>query len=192
MKKITELTQESFRTIHYRDEYGNLVRDTEDIIVRRKVKGLSGGLRFTHLIVDGICFQIALQAIDFGMSNLVELVHFNLMWSTFLTVQVLILLIFSYPLFYTFCEYNWQKTPAKLLTKSVVIDEYGNKPDLRTLALRNVIRLLPFEVFSFDFGDASSDWHDRWSKTWVVSEDELAELKKIQEEQSKEEQLIPG
>lgn len=66
------------------------------------------------------------------------------------------------------------------LTKTVVIDEYGNKPDLGTLLLRNVIRIVPFEHLSCLGGKYSYGWHDKWSETWVVTETERDELKRLQ------------
>jgi uncharacterized RDD family membrane protein YckC len=83
-----------------------------------------------------------------------------------------------YPGCYAFCEYKWQQTPGKYLMKTVVIDEYANKPELRTIIVRSLIRLVPFEPFSC-FGDNSRGWHDRWSHTWVVTEEEVSELRKL-------------
>jgi uncharacterized RDD family membrane protein YckC len=72
-----------------------------------------------------------------------------------------------------------KKTPGKFLTKTVVIDEYANKPDFGTLLLRSFARLVPFEPFSC-WGDTySRGWHDKWSNTWVVKEEERDELKKL-------------
>jgi hypothetical protein len=55
-----------------------------------------------------------------------------------------------------------------------VIDEYGNKPDFEKLIIRSLIRLVPFEIFSCWFSDRG--WHDRWSDTFVVSDQEYEKL----------------
>ncbi len=100
----------------------------------------------------------------------------------FLSV-ILGLLFLLMPAYYIIGEYKYQKTIGKYLTKSVVVDEYGDRPELKTIILRSLIRLVPFETFSC-LGEPSSGWHDRWSKTFVVTEEELVELKRLQEEQS--------
>ena len=103
-----------------------------------------------------------------------------------ITVELLstLVLLLLYPAMYTFCEFKWQKTLGKFLTKTIVIDEYGNKPDLSTIIARSLIRLVPFEPISCLGDDYSNGWHDRWTKTWVVTEEELKILKKLQAEQS--------
>ncbi len=184
MKKITDLTQVRWRTTHHRDSNGNLIKDQEEYIANRPVKSISAGPRFGHFVIDAIAFQIIIYFVNYIFELLINATNFSV--SVNLTIGLLsaIILLLLYPALYAFCEYKWQKTPGKFLTKTVVIDEYGNKPDLRTIALRSLIRLVPFEPFSC-FGDNySHGWHDRWAKTWVVPEEELIELKKLQTEQS--------
>lgn len=183
MKKINELKQMSWRTVHHRDAYGNLVRGTEDIEVYRPIVVVDSGIRFVHLMVDGICFQIAISLVGYFFQLIENFTNFSASLNLTLALITGILTLLSYPALYTFCEYKWQRTPAKFLTRSVVIDEYGNKPELRVVMLRSVIRWVPFEPFSF-LGNPSRGWHDRWSNTWVVSDEELATLKKLQAEQS--------
>lgn len=182
MKKITELTVMSWRTTHTRDEYGNLIRGTEDVEVYRSVTTVTTGIKFVHFMVDMICFQVVISFVGY----LFELIQSFTKFSSTLNITIgFIATLFAlllYPALYTLCEYNWQRTPAKFLTKAVVIDEYGNRPDLRTIILRSFIRWVPFEPFSC-LGDPSSGWHDRWSKTWVVPEEEYIELKRLLAEQ---------
>jgi len=52
-------------------------------------------------------------------------------------------------LYYVIFESIWSKTPAKFITKTKVITEYGEKPDLKTIFIRTLIRFVPFETFSF-------------------------------------------
>jgi uncharacterized RDD family membrane protein YckC len=86
------------------------------------------------------------------------------------------------PFFYIIQEYKFQKTIGKYFTNTIVIDEYGNKPDFNTIVIRNFARLVPFEFFSCLGDDYSYGWHDKWSKTWVVTKEELNTLKKLQSE----------
>lgn len=187
MIKITDLTETRRRTIHVVDEYGNRERDVEELIVTRTVRSIESGIRFAHFIVDLFVFQILMLSVNYLFEIVLNLT--NPIITLNLTVAWIggIVYLLSYPAFYAFCEYKWQKTPGKYLSKSLVIDEYGNKPDLRSLILRSIIRLVPFESFSC-FGDNySHGWHDRWSKTWVVTEQELALIRKLQAEQNETE-----
>ena len=184
MKKITELTQVRWRTTHHRDAYGNLIKDLEEYIDKRTVKSVSSGPRFGHAIIDGIAFQIVVYIVDYLFKLVIGSTEFISSISlTFALVSSIVLLLL-YPALYAFCEYKWQRTPGKFLTKTIVIDEFGNKPELRAIVLRSLIRLVPFEPLSCIGDKYSHGWHDRWSKTWVVTEDELSILKKLQEEQS--------
>lgn len=185
MKKITELEETRKRTVHYRDAYGNLERDIEEFIAPRTVRSIATGPRFGQFIIDLIVFQIIIHFVTYLSELLINLNDFSI--SLNLTIQLIsgIILLLLYPSLYAFCEYKWQKTPGKFLTKTIVIDEYGNKPDLRTIVLRSLIRMVPFEPISC-YGDKySHGWHDRWSKTWVVPEEELKIIKNLQTEQSR-------
>jgi uncharacterized RDD family membrane protein YckC len=185
MKKITDLTEVRWHTVEAFDVYGNRVRTQEEYYAKRPVRSLGQGLRFVNLLVDMVAFQVLLNVIGYLVEQMELLTKFNpYVNNTFVLIGGIILLI-SYPGLYTICEYKWQRTPGKFLTSSWVIDEYGNRPELRALMLRSVIRYVPFEMFSC-MGTPSYGWHDRWSKTWVVDTEELATIRRLQEEQSTE------
>ena len=67
-------------------------------------------------------------------------------------------------IYYSTLEITTGRTIAKFITKTKVVDEYGDKPDYGTILLRTVCRFIPFEPFSF-LGSETSGWHDRLSKT---------------------------
>ena len=69
--------------------------------------------------------------------------------------------------YYTLLEAWMGKTVAKMLTKTKVTNYQGQKPHVLLLLLRSLIRLIPFEPFSFLNNDASG-WHDRASQTVVI------------------------
>lgn len=183
MKKITELTEKRKRTEYVKDAYGNREKKTVEYIAKRSVKTITPGPRFGHYFIDWIAFHIVIYIVNFMFGLMAVITQSSP--STQLTIALfqLITILLLYPALYAFCEFVWQKTPGKFLTKTIVIDEYGNKPAAQTIILRSLCRLVPFEPFSC-FGDHSHGWHDRWSKTWVVTLDELAEIKKLQAEQS--------
>ena len=188
MRKITDLYETRWRTVHSRDAYGNLIKDSEEYEAKRIVRTIGQGPRFGHFFVDSIVFRIIVYGIGFliGMTILRNENSSLLLESDRLLNMLFGGLFFclTYSLYYFLFEYYTQKTPGKYLTKTIVIDEYGNKPELRQILFRSLIRLVPFETFSC-FDDRG--WHDEWSKTYVVPETELSELKRLIEEADKTE-----
>lgn len=83
------------------------------------------------------------------------------------TLVAYIIAIIGVMTYYTIFEYATGRTIAKYITKTKVVDETGAKPDLKTILIRSVSRLIPFDSFSFLFSDGSG-WHDRISKTRVI------------------------
>ncbi|HUW17819.1 MAG TPA: RDD family protein [Sedimentisphaerales bacterium] len=73
-------------------------------------------------------------------------------------------LVFSY---YFVFESSWQRTPAKFVTGTKVITADGRKPALSTIALRTLVRFVPFEALSF-LSERAYGWHDKWSGTYVI------------------------
>lgn len=72
--------------------------------------------------------------------------------------------------YYVILEGFFGQTLGKIITKTVVVAEDGSKPSLGTICLRTIVRSVPFEALSF-LGSRPTGWHDRWSKTRVVSKD---------------------
>ncbi|HSH65303.1 MAG TPA: RDD family protein [Bacteroidia bacterium] len=183
MKKITALTEKRKRTEYVKDANGNREKKTVEYTAIRPVKTVSQGPRFGHFILDYIAFYFVIYVITFIFQLM--LIMTSVSESAQLTISFVqtIMLFLLYPALYAFCEFCWQKTPGKYLTKTIVIDEYGNKPTGKAIIARSLFRIVPFEGLSC-LGDFSHGWHDSWSKTWVVPLDELAEIKKLQAEQS--------
>jgi len=69
--------------------------------------------------------------------------------------------------YYLTCEFFFGRTVAKLITRTRVVSSDGGKSTLKQIAIRTVVRLVPFEIFSF-FGTYPVGWHDKWSGTRVV------------------------
>lgn len=185
LPKITALEEEKTRTIYLLDEDGNRYRDTEEIIVNRKVKTVETSKRFLHYLIDFTIITLIYKSIN--MFNEYISYNFN---TTFLKLFS-IFGTFSYPFlfgtmtYYLFFEFLTQRTPGKFITRTVVIDEYGNKPEFTSILLRSLIRYIPFEALSCLDEKESYGWHDKWSKTWVVTYDELKKIKQLQLENIK-------
>jgi uncharacterized RDD family membrane protein YckC len=129
--------------------------------ISNSVTSASTGKRAVNLIGDLIIFRFVITAADLifssagGVSASVTEPGANWLFG--------ILLIFLY---YFLFETGFQRTPAKFITRTKVVMQDGSKPSNRSIALRTLVRLVPFLVFSM-----SSDgtwWHDRWTDTRVV------------------------
>ncbi|MFD2891485.1 RDD family protein [Flavobacterium chuncheonense] len=183
MLKISELKEERSRTIYYVDEFGDRVRDVEEYITNYRIKTVKTAPRFGHFFVDSIFFQVLIISFQF-LIGFFSLILDGIGISTiYIQYYGSLFLLLGYPLMYFICEFYWQQTPGKFLTGNVVIDEYGNKPNLKQIAARSIFRLIPFDALSCLGDDYSYGWHDRWSQTYVVPKEELLKIKQLQKEQ---------
>lgn len=82
-----------------------------------------------------------------------------------------------YFVYFLLLESVFQRSLGKLITKTVVVSENGDKPTFSQIFKRSLIRLIPFEAFSFfgNKGNLGEDgkhrpvgWHDKWSRTRVI------------------------
>lgn len=182
MQKITEIQETKFRTTYQRDILGNRVAKKIPFAGCRKVTVVSGGRRFAHYFVDNTAYYILFVLIEFLVSFILVLFKNDALTIIAIEASLFPLFFLSWPIFYIFFEYKFQRTPGKFLTQCIVIDIYGNKPSIGTLILRNIIRMVPFEIFSCM---SERGWHDRWSDTFVVPMNEYKELRTILDNKEK-------
>ncbi|HYE80289.1 MAG TPA: RDD family protein [bacterium] len=126
------------------------------------------GRRLSNYLIDVIClnFLSTLLRAALQLTGLVPpapaeltpryLLVWGLLWSMTLHLA-----------YYTFFEALFYRTPGKMVTGTRVMTLDGDDPDLRTVILRSLTRLVPFEMFSF-LGNLNEGWHDRWTNTCVV------------------------
>ncbi|WP_430811892.1 MULTISPECIES: RDD family protein [unclassified Carboxylicivirga] len=70
-------------------------------------------------------------------------------------------------LYYFIFEATSGRTLGKLITNTRVVNASGQKPGAGSIALRTLLRFVPFDAFSFLLINIRG-WHDAWSKTRVV------------------------
>ncbi|MEO5999695.1 MAG: RDD family protein [Chitinophagaceae bacterium] len=119
------------------------------------------GARIVNFIIDGLIYFILLS---FSINFLF------LPFSMSLTQKANLLSICSpvvYFGYYFLFEYLLGKTPAKFLTKTITVDRKGYKPTLKSLVIRTLLRLTPYDSISFIFGQGGL--HDSFSQTIVVN-----------------------
>ena len=180
MKKVTEIKETRYRTVHEKDAFGNRKRKKVAYTGFRAVKLVSGGKRFAGFFVDTVVFRLIIYSVTFFLAFVFAkpLVTQDEVSILFFSLGLFILC--SYPAYYFLFEAFSQKTPGKFLCRTRVIDEYNNKPSTRTILLRTIIRLVPFEIFSCLEGRG---WHDRWSDTYVITDEEYQTLKQLLSEE---------
>lgn len=188
--KITELIEERRSNRHVRDEKGVLQK--KPVIVRqpRKVRVVTGGKRFAHFFVDYLLIQLILAIVTLLLTGYLVLPSF-LSGEIGISFELITLgpTLLVWCGYYIVLEGMSQRTIGKLLTKTLVIDQYGNKPDLGTNILRNIIRMVPFEMLSCL---ADRGWHDTWSNTFVVTQEEYLVLQDLLAEARSAKKEPPG
>lgn len=140
---------------------------------------VSQGTRLANYVIDYVCqiallFALVILLTMIGIvtgndSILVRIQSMNRIEEY--AVGAVITLIY-----YNIFEIFFSRTIGKFITKTVVVDIYGEKPDTQEILVRSLCRLIPFEAFSF-LGARDKGWHDSISKTYVVDK-ELLEKKK--------------
>jgi len=70
--------------------------------------------------------------------------------------------------YFCFLEAMFGITFGKLLTGTKVVRDDGGSASFRQVIGRSLVRMIPFEPFSFLFGDKTTGWHDSLSGTRVV------------------------
>lgn len=93
---------------------------------------------------------------------------------------VAITFLFVPMIYFLLSEVFYGKTVGKIVTKTRVVGVEGSKLGLKKVLIRTLVRIIPFEPFSF-LG-SNKGWHDRVSGTYVV-EDETRFYPKNQEKE---------
>ncbi len=142
------------------------------------------GNRFVNNLIDSIFFMVFWVGVDyffsfiydeFGHSTLTDFYYNTTLIGDYAQTYAL-----QFIFFFAF-EVSTGKTLGKYVTKTIVVDTYGERPSNKTIAIRSLIRFIPFEAFSF-LGSSLRGWHDRWSDTYVVNENELKNRKELSSE----------
>ncbi|QIH38681.1 RDD family protein [Flavobacterium sp. Sr18] len=85
----------------------------------------------------------------------------------------LVILFFYYGL----TEMYFSRTFGKYFTKTMVVKHDGSRPNMKSIIIRTLSRLIPFEPFSFL--TAERGWHDTLSVTYVVKKHDFIAKKKL-------------
>lgn len=85
--------------------------------------------------------------------------------------------------YYIPLEFFSGKTIGKYITKTKVVNRKGEKIDLRQAVIRYMCRWIPFEFASLTLGHDARAWHDLISNTYVIDEEEINDIKILDDNQ---------
>lgn len=133
----------------------------------------TSGQRLANLFIDRLLFYGVFFAFGFIAVLIGELTNNDAILNYIvglenvnrITDMIITGLIFS--IFYLIFESTTQKTLGKYITQTKVVLENGEKPDVNTIAIRSICRIIPFDPLSY-LGKPPRGWHDTISKTYVV------------------------
>ncbi|MDI1307770.1 MAG: RDD family protein [bacterium] len=135
----------------------------------------SKNIRFLNFIIDIIFLRI-LRVIIYSIS---AFIHFDndynslLDWlNSFDKLENILLWTLMMFLYYAILEIFLARTLAKYITNTIVVMDDGTNPKLTEILARTLLRLVPFEYFTFLQG-RKLGLHDEYSKTYVVKKDKL-------------------
>lgn len=146
-----------------------LLLDQEDH--KTNLKLASKGQRFATYILDAIVLYFIQQLAYyvFGLEAQERYMNTDEMWPYLWKVQAVGMTLFFF--YYLIMESMGGKTIGKYLLRLKVVTEKGNKPTTAQIIGRTFTRIIPIEAFSF-LGSKPTGWHDRWSKTLVIKENQ--------------------
>ena len=124
--------------------------------------------RLANVLIDLIVFYALLLIVGVVLAIAIPSVVDTLEDTNTFVDRLVSSLLFS---LYCFgCEVLFGgKTLGKLITKTHVVDDDGNKPTTGALLKRSLCRMIPFDAFSF-FSENPVGWHDRYANTMVVDD----------------------
>jgi uncharacterized RDD family membrane protein YckC len=142
---------------------------TDDLLATKGQRFLnfSIDLVFLYIIILSIGTTIILMAEaagKFAISAWVE---------TMSDIEIVLYSLLIMLFYYSLTEIYFSRTIAQLITKTVVVNRDGLKPDIKTFLLRSLCRFIPLDPFSF-LGAYPRGWHDVLSNTYVVKKKRLA------------------
>jgi len=132
----------------------------------------SQGQRFTNYIIDFICLLIFIVVFSLFLGIILGLLAPSSLYifeeeNKFLEYVIGFI---AGTIYYATLEGISGQSIGKVVTRTKVVTETGEKPDFTTILVRSMCRFIPFEAFSF-LSSNPIGWHDSMSKTRVVPSD---------------------
>lgn len=151
------------------------------------------GQRFLNYVIDLIVQYLIIFVLGFIFTVLSLLTGYTgiMDWiGSMGDLEGYVVFFFVVILYYTLFESLCSRTIGKYITKTIVVNEDGSKPDSQIILKRTLCRLIPFDGLSF-LGSGRG-WHDSISDTYVVDKgllDEKMQLLSAFEEIGKDSEI---
>lgn len=130
-------------------------------------------VRFANFVIDRLIFNLFFLIIGVAgaiIDMILGLQYFTRLFISLSDISSALDIIITWILFitYTFLMEYFTKgrTIAKYITGTKVITTDGETPTFYEFFIRNISRLVPFDILSF-LGE--NGWHDSWSDTRVIN-----------------------
>ena len=119
------------------------------------------GARLGNMVVDTIIFLVLMWLVEIVLNMFADFISNE----AYMVIDYLLPLCLYFVYYFLF-EHLLGRTPGKYLTKTVVVARNGSKPSAIKLIIRSLLRVVPYDWFSYVFG--FTGLHDKYSKTLLV------------------------
>jgi uncharacterized RDD family membrane protein YckC len=140
----------------------------------REIKIASQNRRVLNLILDAIVIQLFVQVGGFAIGFTYGVVKvasggtFGEQDQQLLQIVGGLFGLTTFVAYYVVMEALFQRTIAKLLTGTIVVNRDGRRPSISQIVGRTFARIIPFEAFSY-LRTPPVGWHDSLSGTLVIT-----------------------
>lgn len=127
----------------------------------------STGKRFLNYLIDVILFYVVIVFILAGLFISEGYAYrSNTDFSSQLLERLVAIALFAG--FYFLSEIIFKgRTIGKFITGTKAVNQDGSEMEPKTILLRSLSRVVPFEPFS-GLGNPCRPWHDKWTGTYVI------------------------
>ena len=146
-----------------------LIADNATVVYPTATKGK----RFANFVIDHLCYYLFAFLSGAGLMLLAFFLEIDGLANWLETDTPLADFLYGYGLlfvYYALSEYIMDgRTVGKLITGTRAVNLDGGTITPRQAAVRSLVRLVPFEPFSY-LSHRLRGWHDQWSDTTVIDE----------------------
>jgi|GEM_PF-3034260 len=122
-------------------------------------------MRLMNYVADAIILSLIFHKEGLTLDSLQVPTTLKLGGTNGMVVPSAIVILICNWSYYALFEALFGITPGKILSGTRVVDDESHIPQFKTIAIRSLCRMVPFEALSFL---GSRGWHDAWSDTYVV------------------------
>jgi uncharacterized RDD family membrane protein YckC len=141
----------------------------------------STGQRFLHYIIDRLVVYALVFVFAAGIgiiANLIGAYEFLASMANIGPLGEYVAYFTMMITYFTISEGFTSRSVGKFITKTIVVNEDGSKPDVGTIFKRTLCRLIPFDALSY-LGSNARGWHDTIPDVYVVKKEDFENKKEL-------------